>query len=114
MKKVLAVVAIVALAFSVAPAFAQVPEPVVTEGDDLQTYGASTVNKMARGLGNVAFGWTQPFQDLRNSDGEKNGVQVFAEGFGTGIIRTAAGVAEILTAPVPNVDWEGDAEWTLG
>ena len=112
MKKVLAVVAIIALAFSVAPAFAQVPEPMTTEGDDLQTYGASTVNKMARGIGNVAFGWTQPFQDLRNNE-DGNPAQVFVEGIGTGVIRTAAGIAEILTAPVPNVDWEGDAEWTL-
>ena len=112
MKKVLAVVAIVALAFSVAPAFAQVPEPIVTEGDDLQTYGASTVSKAARGVGNVAFGWTQPFQDLRNNDGENPAV-VFVEGLGTAVIRTAAGIAQILTSIVPNVGWEGDAAMSL-
>ena len=112
MKKVLAVVAIVALAFSVAPAFAQVPEPMTTEGEDLQTYGASVVNKAARGIGNVAFGWTQPIQDLRNNDGG-NPAQVFVEGLGTAVIRTAAGIAEILTSIVPNVGWEGDAEMTL-
>jgi len=113
MKKVLAFIAIIALVFSITPAFAQVPEPVVNDDPTLQSYGSSTVEKLTKGFGNIAFGWTQPFQDARNNDGEKGAIQVWVEGAGNGLIRTAVGVAEVITAPVPSVDWEGDAEWTV-
>ncbi len=113
MKKVLALVAAFALILSVAPAFAQVPEAKTVDSPDLQSYGAKTANKLARGAGNIAFGWTQPFQDARNNDGAKGPIQVWVEGIGNGVVRTVAGVAEVVTSPIPSVEWEGDAEMKL-
>ena len=114
MKKVLALVAAFALVVSVSPVFAQVPEAKTVSDPDMQSYGAKSANKLGRGLGNVAFGWTQPIQDARkNTDGAKGPIQVWVEGIGTGVVRTATGVAEIITAPVPSVEWEGDAEMKI-
>jgi len=109
MKKVFALLLLVLIVFSV-PAFAQVPEPTTNEKYDLQTYGAQSAVKAANGIGNVALGWTQPLQDVRNNKGEKGPIQVWVEGIGTGIVRTAMGVVEIVTAPIPNVGFEKDAE----
>ena len=113
MKKFLALIAVFALVFSVAPAFAQVPEPVVDENPTLESYGANSMTKLANGVMNIALGWTQPIQDVRNNDGEKGSVQVWVEGIGNGIVRTAAGVAQVATSFVPSVEWEGDAEATI-
>ena len=113
MKKVLAFMAAFALIIPVAPVFAQVPEAKTVENSTLQDYGAKSANKLARGAGNIAFGWTQPFQDVRNNDGKKGPIQVWVEGIGNGIVRTAAGVAEVVTSPVPSVEWEGDAEMKM-
>jgi predicted PurR-regulated permease PerM len=113
MKKFLALIAIFALVLSVSPVFAQVPEPVVNEDPTLQEYGAQSASKLARGLGNVLLGWTQPIQDVRNNDGAKGPVQVWVEGIGNGVVRTAAGVAQVLTSVVPSVEWEGDAEMNV-
>jgi hypothetical protein len=114
MKKALALIVLFAMVIAVAPAFAQVPEPVVNEKADLENYGAKTAVKAANGVGNVALRWTQPFQDVRNNkNGEKGPIQVWVEGIGNGVVRTAAGVVEIITAPVPSVSWEKDAEMKL-
>jgi hypothetical protein len=115
MKKVLAILAAFALVLSVTPAFAQVPEATTVENPDLQSYGAKSASKLARGAGNIAFGWTQPFQDARNNSGEnaKGPIQVWVEGIGNGVVRTAAGVAQVITSPIPSVEWEGDAEMKL-
>lgn len=114
MKKVLALVAAFALILSAAPAFAQVPDAKTVDNPDLQSYGAKSANKLGRGLGNIAFGWTQPIQDARkNSDGAKGPIQVWVEGFGNAVVRTAAGVAEVATSPIPSVEWEGDAEMAI-
>lgn len=113
MKKLFALIAIIALVFSVTPVFAQVPEPVVNDDPTLQEYGAQSASKMARGVGNVLLGWTQPLQDVRNNDGAKGPVQVWVEGIGNGVVRTAAGVAQIITSVVPSVEWEGDAEMAV-
>ena len=113
MKKVLALVAVVALVFAVAPAFAQVPEPVVNEDPTLESYGSKSASKLAYGASNALLGWTQPFQDFRNNDGAKGPIQVWVEGIGNGIVRTAAGVSQVLTSVVPSVEWEGNAEQTV-
>ena len=113
MKKVFAFIAILALVAFVVPVFAQVPEPAVVEDPTLEDYGAKSANKLGRGIGNVLFGWTQPIQDYKNNDGSKGPIQVWVEGAGTAIVRTAAGVAEIATSFIPSVEWEGDAEMTL-
>jgi len=114
MKKTLALIAVMALAFSVTPAIAQVPSPITVEDEpDLQSYGAATMDKLSRGTANVLFGWTQPIQDLRNDDGSRNKSQVFLEGLGNGVVRTFVGLGQIAMAPIPSVDWEGDAGWAI-
>ena len=113
MKKALALIAIFALVLSVAPAFAQVPQSTTVDNPTVQSYGAESAKKLANGVGNVALGWTQPFQDVRNNNGAKGPIQVWVEGIGNGVVRTATGVVEIITSPVPNVGWTGDAEMKL-
>jgi len=113
MKKVLALVAAFALILSVAPAFAQVPEATTNSNPDLQSYGSKSATKLAYGASNIALGWTQPFQDARNNGGKKGPIQVWVEGIGNGVVRTAAGVAEVITSPIPSVDWSGDAAQKL-
>jgi hypothetical protein len=110
MKKIWFTLALIILMAPVA--FAQVPTYVEEEGST-DDYWHETGDKLGKGVANVALGWTQPIQDLRNAGPDANKVTTFLDGIMMGATRTIVGGIQIVTAFCPKTGWEGDAELNL-
>ncbi len=88
---------------SVAPAFAvEEPSPSEVARTD---YGAGVGKKLGRGLANTAFGWLEVPKGIEKVGDENNFIAAatwgVVYGAGNAVVRTLAGVYEIVTFPVP-------------
>jgi putative exosortase-associated protein (TIGR04073 family) len=88
---------------SVAPVFAvEEPSPNETARTD---YGAGVGKKLGRGLANTAFGWLEVPKGIEKVGDENNFIAALTwgtiYGAGNAVVRTLAGVYEIVTFPVP-------------
>ena len=68
-------------------------------------YGTGVGKKLGRGLGNVAFGWMEIPKSIQDVGDQRNFIAGITwgplEGIGKALVRTAAGVYETVTFPIP-------------
>ena len=88
---------------STVPAFAvEEPSPNEVARTD---YGAGAGKKLGRGLANTAFGWLDIPKGIEKVGDENNFIAAATWGviYGTGnaVVRTLAGVYEVVTFPIP-------------
>ena len=91
------------LTITVTPVFA-VDEPSPNEVARTD-YGTGVGKKLGRGIANTAFGWLEIPKGIEKVGDENNFLAAITWGtlYGTGnaVVRTLAGVYEIVTFPVP-------------
>ncbi len=68
-------------------------------------YATGVGQKLGRGLGNVALGWLEIPKGIEDVGDEKNFIAGITlgplQGLGKALVRTAAGVYETVTFPIP-------------
>ncbi len=68
-------------------------------------YGTGVGEKLGRGLGNVAFGWMEIPKGVQDVGDQRNFIAGITwgplQGIGKALVRTAAGVYEVMTFPIP-------------
>ncbi len=68
-------------------------------------YGTGVGQKLGRGIGNVALGWLEIPKGIEDVGDQKNFIAGITlgplQGIGKALVRTAAGVYEIVTFPIP-------------
>lgn len=65
---------------------------------DSSSYGKAFLGKFGRGLANAAFGWVEIFRQPAVNTNPWEGV---GKGFVYTITRTATGILEVATSPIP-------------
>lgn len=91
----------VALLTACTLAYAEVPtSPSYDDGGG----GVDMGRKLGRGIANVAFGWVDIFNGIKEVHEQNNTIAAITwgpiYGFGKAIRRTAAGAAEVVTFPI--------------
>ncbi|MBU0570751.1 MAG: exosortase system-associated protein, TIGR04073 family [Candidatus Omnitrophica bacterium] len=107
MKKFLVLILVVAFAFTCTAVFA-LEKPVAEVAGQESQYPAGPMQKLGRGIGNMALGWTELPKGIINQTKETNLLQGLIFGTLKGacqtVARTVSGIADAVTFPFPAYD----------
>ncbi len=104
MKRILTGLVVLGLLVLASPSFAA-PPCGVCKAAESDSYFQKLGGQLTRGVANTALGWTELInQPVKESHAGGNILVGVFNGFGQGLLRTAKGVGEILTSPLPRVE----------